>query len=345
MAFGFKKSIVSGAAIALAVGLIAGCTSEAPNASTSQGSTGQGDVVTIGLTYIPNVQFSPLYVAAEDDIFEQHNLSVELRHHGTDEGLFTALTTGKEDVVIAGGDEVLQARAQGMDLVSIGTYYNKYPVTVIVPEGSDVHTFADLKGKKIGVPGEYGSSWLALLAALDQAGMTTSDVSVVSIGYTAQASLVSGKVDAVVGFSNNDLVQLQANDVPVRSVALSEAGVPLASVSVITTQEWLDADKERAAAVAKSIEQGIASVVANQDNALDATEVYDPTLADEAARAGARLTLDATTDLFVNPAGETSMKQDLELWGNMNTFLTSVPGIISGNTRIDGAVTNEFVGQ
>lgn len=339
MAFGLKAKIAQLAVISMAVVTLAAC---APSTQAPEPGSSASDV-TIGLTYIPNVQFSPLYVAERDSLFTNAGVAAQLRHHGADEGLFTALTTGQEDVVIASGDEMLQARAQGMDLVSIGSYYSQNPVTVIVPQGSPATSFEDLKGLKIGVPGEYGSSWLGLLAALDSHGMSTSDVTVVPIGYTAQASLVSGKVDAVVGFSNNDLVQFEQSGIAVRSIALTEQEVPLVSVSIITTQQWIDADAERASAVVTAIEAGIQSVVDDQASALDATAKYDTTLTDPAVKESAAKTLAATVKLFVDQDGNVSAQQDLERWTDMATFLASIPGILTADPRLDGAVTNDFV--
>jgi hypothetical protein len=143
-----------------------------------------------------------------------------LRHHGSNEGLFTALLSGEEDYVLAGGDEVVQARSEGMDLVAIGQYYRSYPVTIIVPENSDIHTAADLAGRSIGVPGRFGESWFGLLAALAQAGLTQDDVSIVEIGYTQQAALTTGRVEAIIGFSNNDQVQFATAGIPTRTVPL-----------------------------------------------------------------------------------------------------------------------------
>ena len=44
-----------------------------------------GEEVTIGLTYVPNVQFSPVYVAAADAIFRAAEVGPVIRHHGSDE--------------------------------------------------------------------------------------------------------------------------------------------------------------------------------------------------------------------------------------------------------------------
>ena len=113
---------------------------------------------TVGLTYIPNVQFAPFYLGESRGLFDAEGVDVTLRHHGGNEGLFTALAAGQEDLVIAGGDELLQANAEGMDLVAVAQYYRKYPIVLIVPDASPIRTAADLKGRSVGIPGRYGES-------------------------------------------------------------------------------------------------------------------------------------------------------------------------------------------
>lgn len=301
-----------------------------------------GAAVTVGLTYIPNVQFSPVYVAHDDGIYRAAGLDATIRHHGSDEALFTALASGEEDVVVASGDEVLQARDQGLDLVSIGAYYRDYPVVVIVPEDSPVQSLADLKGRKIGVPGEYGSSWLGLLAGLRSADMTSDDVQVVSIGYTQRAALTRGDVDAVVGFTNNDLVQFTQAGIPVRALPLSSGTVPLVSVSLITTHTWLDSHPQEARGVVQATTAGIQRVVDNPQHALEVTQRYDQTLTGSAAVEGARAVLAETSKLFVGPDGSVSAEQDIDRWTQMASFLASVPGILSGPADLGAAVTNDY---
>ena len=97
---------------------------------------------------------------------------------------------------------------------------------------------AALKGRIIGTPGKTGETWYSVLVALSTAGLSPDDVDVQEIGYTQQAALASGKVDAVAGFSNNDAVQLEQNGTPVRILNIGE-DVPLLGVSLITTPDVL----------------------------------------------------------------------------------------------------------
>lgn len=145
-----RRHRVTGAALASVVALatLTSCAEE-PKDAGAKGGAG----ITVGLTYTPNIQFSPFYVAAEKGYYKDAGLKVTLRHHGAAEDLFGALSSGKEDVIYAGGDEMLQARAKNVPVVDIATFYQKYPVGLIVPKDSEIRTPADLKGRKIGTPG------------------------------------------------------------------------------------------------------------------------------------------------------------------------------------------------
>lgn len=311
-------------------------------AETSTDRAGADNSVVLGLTYIPNVQFSPAYVAAEDGLFSAEGLNVTLRHHGSDEGLFTALLAGDEDVVVASGDEAVVAAASGMDLVSIGAYYRSYPGVVIVTADSPIRSLSDLAGASIGIPGEYGASWYATLAALNEGGLSMKDVTISSIGYTQQAALAQGSVDAVVGFSNNDLVQMSNSGMDVRAIPL-DATTPLVAASIITTKTWAKAHPNLATATVSALKTGIDSVVSDPSHALEVTAHWDDSLSDEATKKNAKAVLEATIPLFVDAEGSTSPLQDVDTWAGMGTFLGSVPGLLEGPIDAKTVVTNDYV--
>ena len=139
------STIVRATVIAASASLVLGACTAGPG-TTQSGTSSQGaSDVTIGLTYIPNVQFAPVYVADSQGLYNDAGVAATIRHHGSDVGLFTALLAGQENVVIASGDEAAVAASQGMDLVSIGQYYATYPGSVIVPASSSITSLADLR--------------------------------------------------------------------------------------------------------------------------------------------------------------------------------------------------------
>ncbi|MDO5048345.1 MAG: ABC transporter substrate-binding protein [Actinomycetaceae bacterium] len=342
----FSKRWGLTALVAAGALLAAGCTPSSPKAGEETQTDAEPAAsmsVTLGLTYIPNVQFAPAYVAKDDGNFAEQGVDVEIRHHGADEGLFTSLLAGQEDMVIATGDEMFQARSQGMDLISVGQYYAKYPVVIIVKEDSGIETVQDLAGKSVGLPGEFGSNWYGLLAALSEADMTRDDIEVTPIGFTQLSALQTDQVDAVVGFTNNDSVQFDLADVAVREIPLVPDGnTPLVGANIVTTSQFANENPDAVKAVLAGLQDGKQTSVDDPDHAVEITQNYDPNLTTPETIDAARATLVATNDLFAED-GKVTMVQDLDTWNAMNEFLQTVEGLMAATVNVDEAVTNEYV--
>lgn len=335
------STIGRGLALGVCASLVLSACVAGSNAGQS-GSSATGDAdVTIGLTYIPNVQFAPVYVADAQGLYNDAGVTATVRHHGSDEGLFTALLAGQEDVVIASGDEAVVAASQGLDLVSIGQYYASYPGTVIVPADSPIATLADLKGKTIGIPGEYGSSYYATLAAIKAGGLQTSDVTISSIGYTQQAALAAGQVDAVVGFTNNDAVQMRLSGLDIREIPLDDGSTPLVAASIVTTREWAQSHPDAARAVVSATTEAMNAIAADPQVALDATAQWDTTLTDETSLGAANAVLAATVPLWLGDDARADGVQDFATWSSMVSFLSSI-GVLEGDVDPSAIVTNEY---
>ena len=215
-----RRRLLAGGLALTGAGALAACSSG--TASRAASASAAGGALTIGLTYTPNIQFAPFYMAKKDGTYAAN---VTLHHHGAQDGLFDALQSGQEQLVIAGADEAVVATSNGSDLVIVGGCYQSYPACLIVPESSPIKAPADLKGKTVGTPGRKGETWYALQLAMSTASLTESDLTIQDIGYTQQAALVGGKVDAVVGYSNNDAIQIRQAGTPVRTIQ-SPTGSP-----------------------------------------------------------------------------------------------------------------------
>ena len=300
------RFIRSLAGLVVSAAVLAGCAAsgaeKGSSATSADSSAGADRAVTIGLTYIPNVQFAPFYVAAQDQLFRWDNgggerlQPVHLRHHGADEGLFNALLSHKEDYVVAFADEAVQAISAGMDLCVTGILYQKYPVEVIATKQSGITSWADLKGKTVGVPGRFGSSWFGFQAGLQQAGLSLEDVNISEIGYTQQTQMATGKVDAVVGFSNNDLVQFQLAGLEVTEIPLPP-NLPLVGAAVVTTGEQCENQDAATEGVINAMAQAINSIQQDPEKAVEYTKKYDQTLNTAASLQAAQKVNLATLEL------------------------------------------------
>ena len=298
--------------------------------------------LTVGLTYVPNIQFAPFYVAEALGYYTSAGLDVTLHHHGANEDEFGAILAGQENAIFAGGDEVLQADSQSAHLTYIAQIYTKYPVALMVPSSSPVHSLAQLKGCTIGIPGKYGATYIGLLALLRSANLSQSDVTIQSIGFTQETALLTHKVDAVMGYLNNDAVQFQQAHFSIRTFAASDVQ-PLISDGLAATQTELTAQPAAIRALVAATLQGLAYTIANPQQAVKLSKSYVPGLNDPTQQASALAVLQATIPLWQS-SGQQVGYNNLQAWQSMASFLQSA-GQLHGSVTVGDDVSNGFLPQ
>lgn len=326
---------------AASLGLLAilALTALAACGASSTAASGGAEDVTIGLTYVPNIQFAPFYVAQALGYYKAEGLNVTLRHHTFAEDEFGALVAGKENIIIAGGDETVQARSRNIPLTYVAEIFTKYPVAVIVPDNSSIHSVADLKGHTIGIPGPYGASYIGLLALLQSAGLSKSDVTIQGISYTQVPALMGHKVDAVVGYTNNEVIQFQKAGFAIRDFPVS-AAQPLVSNGLAALQSELDAHPDVVKKVVAATLKGVQYTIDHPQDALNLSKKYVPDLQDAAKANDAMAVLQATIADF-----QTTGKLgyiDPQQWQSMATFLQQ-QGLLSGPVDASKAFSNSYL--
>lgn len=324
-----RRQLIAGSFAVLTLGGLAGCAATAaePGVGETTGSdpSVSPTALTIGLTYIPNVQFSPFYVALEQGLFADRGLDVTLRHHGAQEDSFGAMFSGTEDVVFASGDEAVVAAATGADLSTFATCFQQFPGVLLASADSGITSLEDLRGRTIGMPGHYGSSYYTVLAALHMAGLEESDVDLQDIGFTQFTALTTGRVDAVVGYSNNETVQFENAGFGVVELAVQDPGAPTLVGPGLTTVPG-ELNDSVLQALKDSLLEAERRILENPDVAIEATAKEVPTLSDPDQEETARAVLTATSRLWLRD-DEPSLEVDTEAFIRMGEFLTEV-GII-----------------
>ena len=163
----------------------------------------------VGLGYIPSVQFAPFYRAQQAGFYAAAGLAVTFENK-IDSDLVTVVGQGALDIGVADGTSVIPAVSQGIPIRYVATIYGTYPSIVFAKATSGITGAADLAGRKIGIPGKYGSSWIMLQALLDSVGLAPDDVTIVLYPDFGQGvAMQQGAVDAATGFANNEPVQLE----------------------------------------------------------------------------------------------------------------------------------------
>lgn len=314
--------------------LFAACGSPAP-ATTSPGSSSTSLTnVSIGLGYIPDVQFAPFYVAQSKGFYKEAGLNVSL-NHGIVTDLFGEMMAGKDTFVFAGGDDTLVARSHSLPVVNVATIYPSYPISLIVPDASAIKSLADIKGHTIGVPGKYGSTYVGLLALLHAVNLTEKDVKLESIGFTQVAALKAGRVDAVMGYTNNEPLQLRRLGLPVRTFDVPNYQ-PMVSNGIVTTEQTRSSSPALVRAFVQATIKGLNYVLSNPSDAVQISKGFISGMNVTQATEELNATLPIWKSNGQHPLGY----NDPATWQAMAQFMEG-QGLIPASTDISKAFINE----
>jgi NitT/TauT family transport system substrate-binding protein len=314
-----------------------------PSASASASAAGSTSTVptapvklTVGLGYIPSVQFAPFYLAQQEGWYADASLEVSFQNK-IDPDLITLVGQGAIDVGIGDGTSVIPAVSQGIPVRYIATIYGKFPSIVFAKASSGIASAADLKGKKIGTPGRYGSSWILLQALLGSAGLTTDDVEIVEYpDFTQRAAVEQGAVDAATGFANNEPVQLELDGD--KAVVLRVDDItPLPGPGLIASVTTLDTKRDAIDAFVSATLHAMDAIAADPEMGLDAAITAVPELA--SARDAQLAVLKATIESWTGPVQASGGLGaiDREGWAASIEYLTTL-GLVHNPVTVDDQV-------
>ena len=254
--------------------------------------------LTVGLGYIPSVQFAPFYLAEQQGSYEAAGLNVEFLHQ-TDQDLIPLVGQGTVDVGIGDGTSVIPAVSQGIPVRYLATIYGKFPSIVFAKQSAGIRTPASLAGKKLGTPGRFGSGWVALQAMLQSAGLTPEDLEIVEYPDFGQgAAVAADQVDAATGFANNEPIQLELSGTPASVLHVDDI-VALPGPGLIAGVGTLEEQQDAVQAFVTATLRAMEEIAADPEVGLDAAIAEVPELGTDRDRQ--RAILEATIDAWEGP--------------------------------------------
>jgi len=311
-------------------------TSACAPAATAEPTPAELTPVRLPVGYIPNVQFAPLYVAIEKGYYRDAGLDVNVDYSmENDNVVLTA--TGELQFAVVSGEQVLLARAQQMPVVYVMAWYQQYPVGIAAKTSSGINSVADLKGKKVGLPGLYGASYIGAIAMLDAAGLKESDVILDSIGYNQVEMLMADKDDAVVIYVANEPVQLEKLGAEINVFKASDA-MDLVANGIITNEQTLKENPELVQALVTATLKGLEYTAANPEEAYEISKKYVENLAEADQEVQMQVLL-RSIELW---QGEKLGYSQPAAWENMQRILLEM-GLLSSELDLTAAYDNRFI--
>jgi NitT/TauT family transport system substrate-binding protein len=308
--------------------------------SASDSLVGELRHVRLLLGFRPDVQFAPFYLAQQAGYFADQGLEVTIEHADGGE-LIRLVADGQAEFGVADATDVMIARTSGIPIRYFSTLYRSFPVAVIGPAGAVAADPSGLASKRIGTPGQFGSSWHALLALLEAGELTPDDVTIREYPQFNQVEgLLAGDVDLITGFRSNEPLRLAAEGMDT-DLLLVDDFAPLPGPGMIAGDELLDSDTDLAHAFAGAVLAAQEAIVQQPDLGLEAAIAAVPTIAEDEATAMA--VLEATITIWLGDGAFPNNVVDQSIWcPGYRTMLDL--GFIDGSIPIEDMVDVRPVG-
>jgi putative hydroxymethylpyrimidine transport system substrate-binding protein len=308
-----------------------------PSATPAAATSKPTQSVEVMLDWVPNPDHLALYTSLAKGYFKAQGLDVKLQPPSNVTDVAKLVATGNVPLGISYEPDTIIAGASNLPITAVGALVPVALNSLIAPAKTGITSPADLKGKSVGVSGLLSDD--AFLKAISQkAGIPVSSIKKVNVGASLLPSVVSGKVDSILGgYRNVEAVQVKDQGLNPTVIPVTQAGVPqYDELVIIANSQKLKSDtgyqqlvREFLAGLAK----GNALVVSQP--AVGIASMHDVIKGYPANQV--KQMVDVTAPLLSNPLGFGQMSesawQGFANWMKANALITK--SVNAGNVMTD----------
>ena len=134
-----------------------------PGCSKKSDTAASKASVVLALDWVPEPEFGGFYAAREGGLFAKAGLDVVIVGGGAGVPVVQMVAAGQADFGISGADEILMARARGVDIVPLFAVFQTSPQAIMVHASRDVKNISDLLAQGGTLAIEHGLPYAAFL--------------------------------------------------------------------------------------------------------------------------------------------------------------------------------------
>jgi putative hydroxymethylpyrimidine transport system substrate-binding protein len=316
----------------------------------SEGGAPEAEPFTLTLDFYPNPDHAGIYMAQKLGFFKEAGLDVTIQTPSDPAAPIKQVAAGNTDLAISYQPEVILAEEKELDVVAVGALVDTPLTSMIWLKSSKIGGVADLRGKTIATAGiPYQDAYLKTI--LGRAGLTTSDVSTVNVGYGLLPALISGKAQAMLGgFRNVEGVDLRLRGKEPVVTPVDKLGVPTYNELVFVAQrQELEEDAQAVRLFLAALARGTTAAAADPQAATEALTAANPDLDPRLTAAEVKATLPLLKPPQ-RPAPGSGGGGETATYGEMNpqeweTFIGWMRdhGLISGRPAPADVMSNEYL--
>jgi putative hydroxymethylpyrimidine transport system substrate-binding protein len=247
-------------ALVVVMGLaMMGCSDHNPDTSSQGPSRSSSDAAAasldVELDWVPNPDHVGLYYAQDKGYFADQDLTVDFRSPSNAADPIKLVGLNRVDLAITYEPEMFYGQQNGLPVIAVATVVPVPLNSLIVNPSEHVTSLAQMKGRSVGVTG-IPSDDAFFTTMLDTAGLSAGDVQKVNVGFNLVPSILSDKVDGILGgYRNVEAIQIEQETGTKPTVfPADELGVPsYAELVLAANSDRLESDPGYADAVKRFV--------------------------------------------------------------------------------------------
>jgi NitT/TauT family transport system substrate-binding protein len=227
------SSAMSAVVCILALAFTAGCDRDTKSNMTSL------DVL---LDWKPQMEQAGFIVADAKGFYREQGLKISF-HEGQGATTTAALVgSGRYDLGISSGGATIIARSKGVPVVSIALLNQRSPTVIFALKSSGIVSPSDLIGKRIGLT-QTGVKFDEYRALMSKLGIDRSQITEVDV-KKAVAPLLSGSLDAMLGYTEDQPVLVELQGKKVVRIPMSRYGVNVLSTNIVSNETYIKSNAD-----------------------------------------------------------------------------------------------------
>lgn len=189
--------------------------------------------VTVQLKWKHQFQFAGFYAAIEKGYYKNIGLDVKLIEASPETNPITEVTSGKADYGVA-NSELLLHRLQGSPVTALAVIIQHSPLVLLTLKKSNILSPQDLINRRVMFPeGAYGASTLGIFM---KEGIHFNQIKQIPLSFNLD-DLITGKVDAMVGYVTDQPYQLIKRNIPFHIIDPRSYGIDFYGDTLFTSEK------------------------------------------------------------------------------------------------------------
>jgi ABC-type nitrate/sulfonate/bicarbonate transport system substrate-binding protein len=195
-------------------------------------------VIEFVLDWKAQMEHSGFFVAQQKGFYREEGLEVKILDGNGAPNAATLVGNGTYKLGVSSGAATVIARSKGVPVVSVAVLNQRSPMVIYALAESGIIRPQDLTWKRVGVNFE-GIKYQEYRALLTKLNINAETIKEIGMAGSDPAPLLAGQVDALLGYTQDQPVQVELRGRKVNRIPLPDYGVNLYSTNLIVNEAFM----------------------------------------------------------------------------------------------------------